>query len=156
MMQNHLEISSKYHFWTRNVRNWSKCLTESLRKVYGIFQDLSRRTHKGPYGLIYGPIRAHMAPYGPQPGPTDAMQIKVSSRNKWTWHSGNGTSKAKLERMTRAHIQMFSKCGRIAQSLRRRWCMLSQLAIGTSSVSKLIRPACRRWDSSVGCCQMVG
>ena len=23
-MQNHLEISSKNHFWTRNVRNWTK------------------------------------------------------------------------------------------------------------------------------------
>ena len=33
-----------------------------LRKVYVIFQDLSRRTHKGPYGPIYGPIRAHMGP----------------------------------------------------------------------------------------------
>ena len=30
---------------------------ESLRN----FQDLSRRTHKGPYG----PIRAHKGPYGP-------------------------------------------------------------------------------------------
>ena len=64
-MQNHLDISSKTQFWTRNVRNWSKSLTESLRKVYVIFQDLSRRTHKGPYGPIWahkGPIRAHMDP----------------------------------------------------------------------------------------------
>ena len=38
MMQNHLEISSKIQFWTRSVRNWSKSLTESLRKVYAIFQ----------------------------------------------------------------------------------------------------------------------
>ena len=65
-MQNHLEISSKYHFGTRNVRNLSKSLTESLRKVYGIygiFQDLSRRTHKGLYGPIWAPTRT-----GPQPG----------------------------------------------------------------------------------------
>ena len=64
-------------------------LTESLRNL----QDLSRRTHKGPYGPIrahmgpyapiwahmgpymgpygpiYGPIRAYMGLYGPQPGP---------------------------------------------------------------------------------------
>ena len=37
MKQNHLEISSKYHFWNRNVRNWSKSLTESLRKVHVIY-----------------------------------------------------------------------------------------------------------------------
>ena len=64
-MQNHLDISSKTQFWTRSVRNWSKSLTESLRKVYVIFQDfqdLSRRTHKGPYWPIYGPIRVHMGP----------------------------------------------------------------------------------------------
>ena len=53
-MQNHLEISSKYNFWTRNVRNWSKSLTESLRKVYGI-----SKTCPG------GPIWAHMGPQGP-------------------------------------------------------------------------------------------
>ena len=67
-MQNHLEISSKSKFWTRNVRNLSKSLTESLRKVYGIFQDLSRKAHMGPHG----PIWAHMGPYRPiwtQPGP---------------------------------------------------------------------------------------
>ena len=55
-MQNHLEISSKTQFWTRTVRNLSKSLTESLCKVYGIFQDLSRRTHKGPYGPQPGPV----------------------------------------------------------------------------------------------------
>ena len=69
MIQNHLEISSKSNFWTRNVRNWSKSLTEIWRN----FQDLPRRTHKGPYGPTYGPIRthiwAHKGPYGPQPGP---------------------------------------------------------------------------------------
>ena len=65
-MQNHLEMSSKTQFWTRNVRNWSKSLTESLRKVYGTY-NLTRRTHKGPYGPIYGPIWAP-ARTGPQPG----------------------------------------------------------------------------------------
>ena len=47
-----------------------------LRKVYVIFQDLSRRTHKGPYGPIYGPygpiygpIKAHMGPYMGHMGP---------------------------------------------------------------------------------------
>ena len=39
----------KIQFLDRNMRNWSKSLTESLLKVYVIFQDLSRRTHKGPY-----------------------------------------------------------------------------------------------------------
>ena len=54
MVQNHLEISSKTQFWTRNVEIRPKV----LRKVCVIFQDLSRRTHKGPYG----PIRAHRDP----------------------------------------------------------------------------------------------
>ena len=64
MMQNHLEILSKYNFWIRNVRNWSKSLTESLRN----FQDLSRRTHKGPYG--------------PQPGPGPNPDKNVSGTEK--------------------------------------------------------------------------
>ena len=71
-MQNHLEISSKTHFWTRNVRNLSKSLTESLRKVYVIFQDLSRRTHKGPYG----PIRAHMGP-NPDRAPRNSRKTYI-------------------------------------------------------------------------------
>ena len=55
MMQNHDVISSKYHFWTRNVPNWTKS------------PDLvmSGPVQKDPYG----PIRAHVGPYGPQPGP---------------------------------------------------------------------------------------
>ena len=76
MMQNHWEISSKNKFWTRNVRNCSKSLTESLRKVYGTSKTCPGGpirahiwAHKGPYGPIYGPIRAYMGPYGPQPGP---------------------------------------------------------------------------------------
>ena len=30
MMQNHYVISSKYHFWTRNVPNWIKTLTSVM------------------------------------------------------------------------------------------------------------------------------
>ena len=30
MMQNHYVISSKYHFWTRNVPNWTKTLTSVM------------------------------------------------------------------------------------------------------------------------------
>ena len=60
-MQNHLEISSKYNFWTRNVRNWSKLsygkLTEIWRKVYGNPRPVQED--------LYGPIWAHMGPYGP-------------------------------------------------------------------------------------------
>ena len=64
-MQNHLEVSSKSKFWTRNVRNWSKSLygkfTESIRNL----PRPPRPVQEGPYG----PIRAHMGPCGPQPGP---------------------------------------------------------------------------------------
>ena len=87
-MQNHLEISSKTQFWTRNLRNWSKSLTESLWKDYVEFTpylstESSKtcpgepiRAHMGPYGPVrahkgpYGPIRAHMGPNPdrPQPG----------------------------------------------------------------------------------------
>ena len=67
--------------------------TESLQNL----QDLSRRTHKGPYGPIYGPIRpicAHMGPNadraptrtGPQPGPGHYKRV-------WYKHNvGNGTN----------------------------------------------------------------
>ena len=76
MMQNHLEIPSESKFLTRSVRNWSKSLTESLHKVYGIygiFQDLSRRFHKGPYGPQPGP--------GPNPdwAPTRPQLLQLSS-----------------------------------------------------------------------------
>ena len=55
MMQNHYVISSKYHFWTWNVPNWTKS------------RDLNM---SGPAKTcLGGPIRAHMGPYGPQPGP---------------------------------------------------------------------------------------
>ena len=52
--QNHLEISSKTYFWARSVRNWTKTLTSVM---------------SGPAKTCPGgPIRAHMGPYGPQPG----------------------------------------------------------------------------------------
>ena len=44
-MQNHLEISSKSKFWTRNVRNWTKS------------RDL----------VMSGPVQED--PYGPHMGP---------------------------------------------------------------------------------------
>ena len=56
-MQNHVEISSKSEFWTRDVPNWSKCLYGKLTESWRFFQDLSRRTHKGPYGPIWAPTR---------------------------------------------------------------------------------------------------
>ena len=31
-MQNHYVISSKYHFWTRNVPNWTKTLTSVMSR----------------------------------------------------------------------------------------------------------------------------
>ena len=54
-MQNHYEILSKYYFWTRNVRNWTKS------------PDLvmSGPVQEDPYGLHMGPVWAHMGPYGP-------------------------------------------------------------------------------------------
>ena len=51
MMQNHYEISSKYHFWTRNVTN----STKSPDLV------MSGPVQEDPYG----PIWAHVGPYGP-------------------------------------------------------------------------------------------
>ena len=70
----------------------AKFVKKSLRKVYGKYTESFKTSktcpgrpiwaHKGPYGPIYGPIRAHMSPYmgpsgpiwaptrtGPQPGP---------------------------------------------------------------------------------------
>ena len=60
-MQNLLEISSRYNFGTRNVRNWSKSLTESLRKDDGKFTESPRPVQEDPYG----PTWAHIGPYGP-------------------------------------------------------------------------------------------
>ena len=57
-MQNHYEIWSKYHLWTRNVADWSK--SPDLVMSGPVQED------------PYGPIRAHKGPYdpyGPQPGP---------------------------------------------------------------------------------------
>ena len=67
-MQNHLEVSSKNKFWTRNVRNWSKSLygkfTESIRNL----PRPSRPVQEGPYGPIRAHIWAHKGPYmGPNP-----------------------------------------------------------------------------------------
>ena len=64
-MQNNYEITSTIQFWTRNVRNLSKSLTETLRKVDGKFTESPRPVQEEPYG----PIWAHKGPYGPQPGP---------------------------------------------------------------------------------------
>ena len=78
-MQNHLEISLTNSVLdpkrAKIVQKSYGKFTESLRNL----QDLSRMTHKGPYGPIraykgpygpiYGPITAHMGPYGHQPGP---------------------------------------------------------------------------------------
>ena len=61
--------------------------TESLRNLprpYVIFQDLSRRTHKGPYGPIYGPQPGPSPQPGLGPNPARAAQegpygpIKIS------------------------------------------------------------------------------
>ena len=71
-MQNHYVISSKYHFWTRNVLNSTK---SSDLVMSGPVQEDPYGPHMGPYGPTwahkgpYGPIWAHMGPYGPQPGP---------------------------------------------------------------------------------------
>ena len=72
MMQNHLEISSKSEFWTRDAPNWSKCLYGKLTEIWRNLPRPPRpvqegpygpiRAHKGPHGPIYGPIRAHMGP----------------------------------------------------------------------------------------------
>ena len=75
MMQNHYEILSKYHFWTRNLRNWTKSPDWVMS---GPVQEDTYGPHMGPYGPIwvymgpYGPIRAHMGPYGAHMGPYGA------------------------------------------------------------------------------------
>ena len=55
MMQNHYVISSKYHFWTRNVRNWTKSPDLVMS---GPVQEDPYGPHMGPYA----PILAHMDP----------------------------------------------------------------------------------------------
>ena len=57
-MQNHYEISSKYHFWARNVRNWTK--SPDLVMSGPVQED-----PYGPHMAPYGPMWAHMGPYGP-------------------------------------------------------------------------------------------
>ena len=57
-MQNHYVISSKYHFWTRDVPN----STKSPDLV------MSGPVQEDPYGPMYGPIRAHIGAHkGPNP-----------------------------------------------------------------------------------------
>ena len=55
--------------------------TESLRN----FQDLSRRTHKGPYGPIYGPIWAPTRT-GPQPGLGPNPDWAPTRTGSWVLH----------------------------------------------------------------------
>ena len=69
-MQNHYVISSKYHFWTRNVRNWTKSPDLVMS---GPVQEDPYGPHMGPYG----PIWAHMGPYRPiwaHMGPARALK----------------------------------------------------------------------------------
>ena len=70
MMQNHLEISLKSQFWTRSVRNLSKCRTESWRKVDGKLTESLRNFKTCPGGPIRAHIWAHKGPYGPIWAPT--------------------------------------------------------------------------------------
>ena len=66
-MQNHYEISSKYHFWTRNVRNWTKSPDLVMS---GPVQEDPYGPHMGPYGPIRAPTRTGPQPgLGPNPGP---------------------------------------------------------------------------------------
>ena len=59
-MQNHYVISSKYHFWTRNVPNWTK--THPSVTSGPSLDSINEETHKGKYmddngtylGNIYG------------------------------------------------------------------------------------------------------
>ena len=78
------DAESSRNFIKNSALHWKRAklvqksygkFTESLRN----FQDLSRRTHTGPYELIYEPIRAHMGPHGPiwpGPGPSRAEKVK--------------------------------------------------------------------------------
>ena len=61
MMQNHYVISSKYHFWTRDVPNSTKSPDLVMS---GPVQEDPYGPHMGPYGFI----RAHKGPYGPPYG----------------------------------------------------------------------------------------
>ena len=46
-MQNHLEITSKSKFWTRNERNWTKTLTSIMSGP--TLDSMHEETHKGKY-----------------------------------------------------------------------------------------------------------
>ena len=125
-MQNHLEISSKYHFWTRNVRNLSKSFTESLRKVYGKFtevQDLSRKAHKGPYGPTWTHIWAHKGPYGAQPGPgpnpTGPQPGPGRSHQSGHWANSMSPNNASSSMQARFRLGVSARlCGRMFTNLR--------------------------------------
>ena len=60
-MQNHLEISSKYHFGPEACEIGPKV----LRKVYGKFTELLRPVQEDPEGPIWSHIWAHKGSYGP-------------------------------------------------------------------------------------------
>ena len=56
-MQNHLEISSKIQFWTRNVRNWTKIYDFGHVRTYCWLNELRNtqgKTHGTYLGNIYG------------------------------------------------------------------------------------------------------
>ena len=75
MMQNHCVISSKYHFWTRNVSN----STKSPDLV------MSGPVQEDPYG----PIRSHMGQNGGVSTPWHSLATKWL----WTWgKSHQGTN----------------------------------------------------------------
>ena len=86
MIQNHLEISSKYHFWIRSVRNSSNLfygkLTESLRNPKTC-PGGPIRAHMGPYG----PLWAHEGPYGPIYGPIWAPTRIGPKEAQWNVNS---------------------------------------------------------------------
>ena len=74
MMQNHPEIPSKNKFWTQHMRNLSKLSYGNLTESWRFFQDLSRRTHLGPYG--------------PQPGPgsnPDWAPTRARANRRYFW-----------------------------------------------------------------------
>ena len=69
-MQNHLEISSKYHF---GIRKCAKLVQIVVRKVYVNLTESLRKSKICPGGPIrahvWAHIWAHKGPYGPQTGP---------------------------------------------------------------------------------------
>ena len=78
-MQNHYEISSKNHFWIRNMRN----LTKSRKS------DMSGPAKTCPGGPIrahiWAHIWAHKRPYGLQPGPGPQDSTRLHSGRGGAW-----------------------------------------------------------------------